>query len=88
MIEQWFSILTRKLLRRGDFTSRNDLENRITESTIGYNKTTHPWKWKYDADPGHARYLQSYPRESGSYPGRITQQNVTKNPSGISERLH
>lgn len=44
IIEQWFSILARKLLRRGDFTSRDDLENRITEFTIGYNKTAHPWK--------------------------------------------
>jgi transposase len=33
IIEQWFSILTRKLLRRGDFTSRDDLETRITDFT-------------------------------------------------------
>ena len=63
IIEQWFSILTRKLLRRGDFTSRDDLETRITEFTIGYNKTAHPWKWKYDADAEHARYLERYPRK-------------------------
>jgi transposase len=62
IIEQWFSILTRKLLRRGDFTSRNDLETRITEFTIGYNKTACPWKWKYDADAEHARYLERHPR--------------------------
>ncbi len=63
IIEQWFSILTRKLLRRGDFTSRDDLQNRITEFTIGYNKTAHPWKWKYDADAEHARYLERHPRQ-------------------------
>jgi transposase len=63
IIEQWFSILTRKLLRRGDFTSRDDLETRITDFTIGYNKTAHPWKWKYDADAEHARYLERHPRK-------------------------
>jgi transposase len=63
MIEQWFSILTRKLLRRGDFTSRDDLETRITDFTIGYNKTAHPWKWKYDADAEHARYLERHPHK-------------------------
>lgn len=66
IIEQWFSILTRKLLRRGDFTSRDDLETRITEFTIGYNKTAHPWKWKYDADAEHARYLERHPRQDAT----------------------
>jgi hypothetical protein len=60
-IEQWFSILTRKLLRRGSFESQEDPENQITEFTIGYNKTAHPWKWRYDADAKHARYLQRHP---------------------------
>jgi transposase len=64
IIEQWFSILTRKLIRRGDFTSRDDLETRITDFTIGYNKTAHPWKWKYDADADHARYLERHPRQN------------------------
>ena len=63
MIEQWFSVLARKLLRRGDFASQHDLEARITEFTIGYNKTAHPWKWKYDADAEHARYLERHPRK-------------------------
>ncbi|MCY0924616.1 IS630 family transposase, partial [Streptomyces sp. H27-G5] len=30
MVEQWFSALTRRLLRRGDFASRDDLETQIT----------------------------------------------------------
>ena len=64
IIEQWFSILTRKLLRRGSFESQEDLENQITEFTIGYNKTAHPWKWKYDADAEHARYLDRHPGKS------------------------
>lgn len=61
MVEQWSSVLTRKLLRRGDFISREDLENRITEFTISHNETAHPYKWSYDADAAHARYLQRHP---------------------------
>jgi transposase len=64
IIEQWFSILTRKLLRRGSFGSQEDLDRQITEFTIGYNKTAHPWKWKYDADAEHARYLQRHPEKA------------------------
>jgi transposase len=61
MIEQWFSVLTRKLLRRGDFASRDDLENQITAFTISHNETAHPYKWSYDADADHARYLERHP---------------------------
>jgi transposase len=61
IIEQWFSLLTRKLLRRGDFTSPEDLEAKITTFTIRYNKKARPWKWTYDADADHARYLQRHP---------------------------
>jgi transposase len=61
VIEQWFSILTRKLLRRGSVGSQEDLDRQITEFTIGYNETAHPWKWRYDADAEHARYLQRHP---------------------------
>jgi transposase len=68
VIEQWFSILTRKLLRRGSFGSQQDLDRQITEFTIGYNKTAHPWKWRYDADAEHARYLQRHPDKT-----RVTQ---------------
>jgi transposase len=61
IIEQWFSLLTRRLLRRGDFTSPEDLDARITAFTIRYNKKARPWKWSYDADADHARYLQRHP---------------------------
>lgn len=42
IIEQWFSILARKLLRRGSFESQDGLDSQITEFTIGCNKTAHP----------------------------------------------
>jgi len=62
MIEQWFGVLTRRLLRRGDFTSRDDLEARITAFTIRHNKNARPYKWSYDADAEHARYLERHPQ--------------------------
>ena len=62
MIEQWFGVLTRRLLRRGDFTSRDDLEANITAFTIRHNKTARPYKWSYDADADHARYLERHPQ--------------------------
>jgi transposase len=61
IIEQWFSLLTRRLLRCGDFTSPDDLDAKITAFTIRYNKKARPWKWSYDADADHARYLQRHP---------------------------
>jgi transposase len=44
MIEQWFGVLTRRLLRRGEFTSRDDLEAKITAFTTRYNKTARPYR--------------------------------------------
>ncbi len=61
MIEQWFGVLTRKVLRRGDFISREDLEAKITAFTIAHNENARPYKWGYDADAEHARYLQRHP---------------------------
>jgi transposase len=67
MIEQWFGVLTRRLLRRGDFTSRGDLETQITAFTIRYNKRARPYRWSYDAGTEHARYLARHPQpEPGS----------------------
>ena len=63
MTEQWFGVLTRKLLRRGDFTSREHLQAQITEFTIRHNQTAHPYKRSYDADAGHARYPGRHPRQ-------------------------
>jgi transposase len=70
MIEQWFGVLTRRLLRRGDFTSRDDLETKITAFTIRYNKTARPYKWSYDADAEHARYIERHPSPTPHPPTR------------------
>ncbi len=66
MIEQWFGVLTRRLLRRGDFASRDDLEAKITAFTIRHNKKARRYKWSYDADAEHARYLERHPQPEGA----------------------
>jgi hypothetical protein len=47
-IEIWLSILVRKLLRRGSFTSVADLETRVL-AFIDYDNATmaKPFKWTY-----------------------------------------
>lgn len=62
MAEMWFSVLTRALLRRGEFTSRADLADKITDFAVRYNRTAHPWTWRYDARTDHARYLARHTR--------------------------
>ena len=56
MAELWFSVLTRALLRRGEFTSRADLAEKITSFAVRYNCTARPFTWTYDAGVDHARY--------------------------------
>jgi len=47
-IEIGFSILVRKLLRRGTFTSTNELKNRILDFMDYFNQTmAKPFKWTY-----------------------------------------
>lgn len=49
MIEIFCSILTRRVLRRGDFASRDDLITKITTFITTYNRTAEPFRWTYDA---------------------------------------
>jgi putative transposase len=47
-IELWLSILVRKLLRRGSFTSVEDLVKKVREFIAYYNRTmAKPFKWTY-----------------------------------------
>jgi transposase len=57
MAELWFSTLTRGLLRRGEFTSRAGLAEKITSFAVRYNRTARPYTWTYDAGADHARHL-------------------------------
>jgi putative transposase len=44
-IEIWFSILSRKLLRRGSFRGIAELKRRILGFIDEYNKTAKPFRW-------------------------------------------
>jgi transposase len=47
-IELWFSILARKVLRRGSFTSTQDLKERLVRFIEYFNETmAKPFKWTY-----------------------------------------
>lgn len=54
-IEIWFGIINRQLIKRGSFTSVEELEQRIRYYVIQYNQYfAHPFNWKYDGVPGAA----------------------------------
>jgi transposase len=51
-IEIWLSILVRKLLKRGSFTSVQDLKSKVLEFIDYYNRTmAKPFKWTYQGKP-------------------------------------
>ncbi len=49
-VESFFSILTRKVLRRGEFDSRTDLVQRMLDFIEHRNTTVTPFKWVYNAN--------------------------------------
>ena len=54
-IEIWFSILVRKVIRRGSFTSKADLKQRLEAFIDYFNRTmAKPFKWTYAGKPLHA----------------------------------
>jgi transposase len=50
-IELFFSILTRRLLKRGEFSSRDDLVAQIMAFIAHYDATAKPFRWTYDGKP-------------------------------------
>ena len=51
-IEIWFSILVRKLIRRGDFTSKQGLRTKIKQFIAYFNATmATPFRWTMTAKP-------------------------------------
>ena len=50
-IELWFSILSRRVLRRGVFTSKADLTAKILDFIERYNPTAGPFAWTYAGKP-------------------------------------
>jgi len=51
-IEIWFSILVRKLIRRGNFSSKDDLRDKIEQFIDYFNRTmAKPFRWTMKAKP-------------------------------------
>jgi transposase len=50
-IELFFSILSRRLLKRGIFTSKNDLTAQLLAFIDRYNPTARPFAWTYAGKP-------------------------------------
>ena len=51
-VEIWFSILVRRVIRRGNFTSKEDLRDKILRFIEYFNKTlAKPFKWTYTGRP-------------------------------------
>jgi hypothetical protein len=48
----WFSILARKVIRRGSFTSVEDLQNKMSAFIHFFNTTmAKPFRWTYEGKP-------------------------------------
>ena len=50
-VELFFSILQRRLLRRGEFDSLDDLARRVIAFINDYNRRAAPFRWTYDGRP-------------------------------------
>jgi transposase len=50
-VELFFSILTRKVLKRGSFSSRDDLVGKLMRYITAHNETAAPFKWTYTGEP-------------------------------------
>jgi transposase len=50
-VELFFSILERRLLRRGEFASTEELTQRIISFIKDYNRRAAPFRWTYEGRP-------------------------------------
>jgi len=50
-VELLFSAMTRRVLRHGDFSSRDDLIDKLDTYVINHNTTAKPYRWTYDGTP-------------------------------------
>ena len=50
-VEIWFSILVRRVLKRGSFRSVEDLRTRILAFIDYFNQTAKPFRWTYTGRP-------------------------------------
>lgn len=60
-IETVFGIVMRKVVRRGNFPSRADLESKLQRFVTYYNTTmAHPFAWTYTGKPLHKPSRSEY----------------------------
>ena len=51
-VEIWFGVLSRRLLRRGEFASVEELAARVREFIEHYDRHhAHPYEWTYTGKP-------------------------------------
>lgn len=51
-VELWFSVLARRFLKRGDFASAAEFEERLGRFLDEYNaQQAHPYRWTYTGEP-------------------------------------
>ena len=50
-VEIWFSILMRRVIKRGNFISVDDLHERILAFIAYFNQTAKPFRWTYTGRP-------------------------------------
>jgi hypothetical protein len=51
-VELWFSVLSRRFLKRGDFASAAEFEDRLLRYLEHYNaEYAHPYRWTYTGQP-------------------------------------
>src|SRR5262249_58471432 len=51
-VELWFSTLTRRWLKRGDFASAEDFTTRLQAYLVDHNENrAHPYRWTYTGQP-------------------------------------
>jgi hypothetical protein len=51
-VELWFSVLARRFLKRGDFASAAQFEERLGQFLREYNdEQAHPYRWTYTGEP-------------------------------------
>ncbi len=51
-VELWFSVLARRFLKRGDFASAAEFEERLRRFLDEYNaQHAHPYRWTYTGEP-------------------------------------
>jgi four helix bundle protein len=59
-IQWWFGVLARKVIRRGNFTSLDDLKSKMIEFIDYFNRTmAKPMKWIYKGKPAPAHQLST-----------------------------